>query len=429
MAELNPFQIAQARVDTCASILKLDPAVHAMLRVPMRELRVSLPVRMDDGSIKLFQGFRVQYNDARGPTKGGIRYHPQETIDTVRALAAWMTWKTAMVDIPYGGAKGGVICNPKQMSTGELERLSRAYVDAIWRMIGPETDIPAPDVYTTPQIMAWMMDEYSKLRGYYSPGVITGKPIPVGGSAGRGDATARGGVFTVREAAKHLKLDLPKSTTAVQGYGNAGYFAALLSKQILGSRIVAVSDSKGGIINRNGLDPEAVFEYKRKTGSVVGFPGTQPVSNEALLELEVDVLWPSALENVITEQNAARVKAKIVAEAANGPSTPEAEEILYKRGVFVIPDFLCNAGGVTVSYFEWVQNVYGYYWPEEEVHQKLDAKMTKAFHDTLQTSLKHRVDMMTAAYLVAVQRVAEVMELRGWVTSAYAAPAAEAAAG
>lgn len=428
MPELNPFQIAQARVDTCAKILKLDPAVHAILRVPMRELRVSLPVRMDNGKIKLFQGFRVQYNDARGPTKGGIRFHPQETIDTVRALAAWMTWKTAMVDIPYGGAKGGVICNPKEMSTGELERLSRAYVDAIWRMIGPETDIPAPDVYTTPQIMAWMMDEYSKLRGYYCPGVITGKPIAVGGSEGRGDATARGGVFTVREAAKHLKLDLLKSTTAVQGYGNAGYFAALLSKQLLGSRIVAVSDSKGGIINRNGLDPEAVFEYKRKTGSVVGFPGTQPVSNEALLELEVDVLWPSALENVITKDNAARIKAKIVAEAANGPSTPEAEEILYKRGIFVIPDFLCNAGGVTVSYFEWVQNVYGFYWPEEEVHQKLDAKMTKAFHDTLQTSLEHRVDMMTAAYLVAVRRVAEVMELRGWVTSVYAAAAREAAA-
>jgi glutamate dehydrogenase (NAD(P)+) len=427
MAKLNPFEIAQARVDTCARILGLDPAVHAILRVPMRELRVSLPVKMDNGSTKVFPGFRVQFNDARGPTKGGIRFHPEETIDTVRALAAWMTWKTSLVDIPYGGSKGGVICNPKEMSPGELERLSRAYVRGIYRLLGPEWDIPAPDVYTTPQIMAWMMDEFSKLRGYYSPGVITGKPIPVGGSLGRGDATARGGVYTVREAAKHLKLNLATSTTAVQGYGNAGYFAALLSKEILGCKVVAVTDSKGGIYNRQGLNPQDVFEHKQKTGSVVGFPGTQPISNEAILELEVDVLWPSALENVITEQNAGRVKAKIVAEAANGPSTPEADEILHKKGVFVIPDFLCNAGGVTVSYFEWVQNMYGYYWPEKEVHEKLDAKMTKAFHDTLEASLHFKVDMMNAAYIVAVRRVAEAMEIRGWVHQVYARAAARAA--
>jgi len=346
----------------------------------------------------------------------------------VRALSAWMTWKTSLVDIPYGGAKGGVICNPKVMSTGELERLSRAYVDGVWRLIGPELDIPAPDVYTTPQIMAWMMDEYSKLRGHYSPGVITGKPIPLGGSLGRGDATARGGVYTVREAAKHLKLNLAKSTTAVQGYGNAGYFAALLSKEILGCQVVAVTDSKGGIYNRHGLNPNDVLEYKQKTGSVVGFPGTEPISIKAILELGVDILWPSALENVITGENAGRIKAKIVAEAANGPSTPEAEQILHKKGIFVIPDFLCNAGGVTVSYFEWVQNLYGYYWSEEEVHQKLDAKMTKAFHDTLQASLEFKVDMMNAAYVVAVQRVAEAMQIRGWVTSAYARPAVTLAA-
>jgi glutamate dehydrogenase (NAD(P)+) len=419
MPQVNPFEIAQARVDACAKILNLDPAVHAMLRVPVRELHVALPVRMDDGSTKVFDGFRVQYNDARGPTKGGIRFHPEETVDTVRALAAWMTWKTALVDLPYGGAKGGVICNPKAMSPSELERLSRAYIAAIYRFVGPETDVPAPDVYTTPQIMAWMMDEYSKLRGHYCPGVITGKPLPVGGSPGRDDATARGGVYTVREAAKHLNLNLPECTVAVQGYGNAGSFAAILSKKILGSTIVAVSDTKGGIHNPKGLDPHLVLEFKQKTGSVVGFPGTSPISNKDILELKVDILWPSALENVITAENAPRVKAKIVAEAANGPTTPEAEEILEKKGVFIIPDFLCNAGGVTVSYFEWVQNLYGYYWSAEEVHQKLDVKMTKAFHDTLQTARELHIGMTSAAYVVAVRRVAEAMQIRGWVTNAY----------
>jgi glutamate dehydrogenase (NAD(P)+) len=415
MSTLNPFEIAQAQLDRAAKKLKLDPGVHAALREPMREMHIALPIKMDDGSIKVFKGFRVQYNDARGPNKGGIRFHPDETIDTVRALAAWMTWKCAVVDIPLGGGKGGIICNPKQMSQTELEKLSRAFVDALARMLGPEKDIPAPDVYTNPQTMAWMMDEFSKIRGQYEPGMITGKPISIGGSAGRGDATAKGGMYTVREAAKHLKLDLSKATVAVQGYGNAGYFAAKLAKEMFGSKVIAVSDTRGGIISEKGLDADEVQAHKEKTGSVVGFPGSKPISNEALLELNVDVLFPSALENVITDKNAKNIKAKISGELANGPTTPEADDILYRNGVFVIPDFLCNAGGVTVSYFEWVQNLYSYYWEEEMVYERLDKKMTKAFSDVLSMSLSEKVDMRTAAYMVAIQRVAEAMKLRGWV--------------
>jgi glutamate dehydrogenase (NAD(P)+) len=411
----NPFAIAQAQLDKAAAKLGPDPAVHAVLREPLRELHVTLPVRMDDGTVKVFKGFRVQYNDARGPNKGGIRFHPDETIDTVRALAAWMTWKCAVVDIPLGGGKGGVICNPKEMSEAELERLSRAYIDQVGRILGPEKDIPAPDVYTTPQIMAWMMDEYSKITGYHAPGVITGKPLVVGGSEGRGDATARGGAYTVREAAKYLNIDLTKSTCAIQGFGNAGQYAALLFSSLLGCKIVAVSDTKGGVYNPEGLDPELLVKHKQDTGSVVGFPNTKQISNEDLLELDVDVLVPAALEGVITEENAPRIKARIICELANGPTTPEADEILYKNNVFVIPDFLANAGGVTVSYFEWVQNLMNYYWEEEEVHAKLDKKMTKAFADVLSTSLEHKVDMRTAAYMVAIQRVAEAMKVRGWV--------------
>ncbi|MCX6377218.1 MAG: Glu/Leu/Phe/Val dehydrogenase [Armatimonadetes bacterium] len=415
MTKTNPFEIAQAQLDRAAKKLNLDPGVHALLREPLRELHVSLPVKMDNGIVRVFKGFRVQYNDARGPNKGGIRFHPDETIDTVRALAAWMTWKCALVYIPLGGGKGGVICNPKEMSQGELERLSRAYIDAVYHMIGPEKDIAAPDVYTNPQTMAWMMDEFSKLSGSNQPGVITGKPIALGGSHGRGDATARGGMYTVREAANHLGIDMSKATVAVQGYGNAGYYAAALVKEIFGAKVVAVSDSKGGIFLELGLDANAIQEYKTKTGSVVGFPGSKPITNEEILELDVDVLFPSALEDVITDENAGNVKAKIIGELANGPTTPEADDILYKKGNFVIPDFLCNAGGVTVSYFEWVQNIASYYWDEETVNSRLDVKMTKAFHDVLYTSLNYKVDMRTAAYIVAVQRVAEVMKLRGWV--------------
>jgi len=416
MAELNPFKIVHKQLEDCAKVLKFDKGTHEMLKRPMRELHVSIPVKMDNGETQVFDGFRVQYNDSRGPTKGGIRFHPDETIDTVRALAAWMTWKTAVVDIPLGGGKGGIVCDPKNLSQGELERLSRGYARAIgpdfW---GPEQDVPAPDVYTTPQIMTWIMDEYSKMQGKNQFGLITGKPIMLGGSLGRGDATARGGWYTIREAAQLLGIELSKAKIAVQGYGNAGYFAATLGKSLFGCKTIAVSDSKGGIMDEAGLDPEAVNEYKKKTGSVVGFPGAKPISNEALLELPVDILIPSALENVITEKNAANVKAKISAELANGPTTPEADDILHKKGVHVIPDFLCNAGGVTVSYFEMVQNFYQHYWTEKEVHEKLDLKMKTAYHAVVAASKTYKINMRQAAYVVAVQRVVEAMKLRGWV--------------
>lgn len=412
---LNPFEISQRQLDKSAEKLNLDPQVHALLREPMRTLEVHFPVRMDDGTSKVFTGFRVQYNDARGPTKGGLRFHPEETIDTVKALAAWMTWKCAVVDIPYGGGKGGVICNPKELSLGEVERLARAYIRSIGRFIGPERDIPAPDVYTTPQIMAWMVDEYSTIVGYNAPGVITGKPIPVGGSLGRGDATARGAVYTILEAAKVIGLNLKGATVAVQGYGNAGYFAAKLMEELAGSRVVAATDSRGGVYVTDGIDPQAAFTHKKATGSLSGLAGSKAVTNQELLELDVDVLIPAAIENVITEKNAGAIKAKLIAEVANGPTTPEADEILYKSGKYVIPDFLCNAGGVTVSYFEWVQNIGGYYWSLEEVQKRLKEKMTLAFHDIHKMAEVNNVDNRTAAYMVAVQRVAEAMRLRGWV--------------
>ncbi len=413
-ADHNPFKIAQQQLDEAASVLKLDPAVHELLRWPLRELHVTLPVKMDDGTTKVFRGFRVQYNDARGPTKGGIRYHPDETIDTVRALAAWMTWKCAVVDIPLGGGKGGIICNPKELSMGELERLSRAYIRQVGRIIGLEKDVPAPDVYTTPQIMAWMADEYAFLKGHNEFGVITGKPLAMGGSAGRGDATARGGIYCLREAGKELSINLKDAPTAIQGYGNAGSFAHKLGVEMLGLNVVAVSDSRGGILNEEGLDYKNVLTHKHRTGSVIDFPGAKNISNEDLLELDVTVLFPSALENVITEANAANIKARVSVELANGPTTPEADKILHKNDVYVIPDFLANAGGVTVSYFEMVQNAYDYYWDEEMVHERLDAKMTSAFHAVHEAAEEHKVHNRLAAYLVAVNRVAEVVKLRGW---------------
>jgi glutamate dehydrogenase (NAD(P)+) len=418
MSELNPFNIAQAQLAEAAEIMDLDPAVHELLRWPLREFHVTLPVKMDDGSTKVFHGFRVQYNDARGPTKGGIRFHPDETIDTVRALAAWMTWKTAVVDIPLGGGKGGIICNPKEMSLGELERLSRAYIRAIGHYISEETDVPAPDVYTTPQIMAWMMDEYSVMRGYNVPGMITGKPIPLGGSAGRGDATARGGMYTIREAAKVMGIDLTKATVAVQGYGNAGQFAHKLVSDLFGSKVVAVSDSRGGVYCADGLDFDATVAWKKENRTVATYKccdNCRQVSNAELLELEVDILIPAALENQIGDWNAAKVKVKILAELANGPTTPAADEILYENGVYVVPDFLCNAGGVTVSYFEQVQNAYDYYWEEDEVYEKLDKKMTAAFHAVHKTAQQYGVHNRMGAYVVSVARVAEAMKLRGWV--------------
>lgn len=411
---LNPFAIAQQQFDAAAELLHLDPGLRAVLREPVRELHVTLPVRMDDGQVRTFKAFRVQYNDARGPAKGGIRFHPDETIDTVRALAAWMTWKTAVMDLPLGGGKGGIICNPKQLSERELERLSRAYINAIAWIIGPERDIPAPDVYTTPQIMGWMMDEFSKLRGYTTPGVITGKPMTLWGSLGRDDATARGAMYAIREAAKVTGVDLSKARVAIQGFGNAGTFGMSLVREMFGSCVVAVSDSQGGIFNPGGLDYREVLDYKEQTGSVVGFPKAQTISNADILEVDAEILIPAALESQITAENAARVKAKIVAEEANGPTTPAADEMLFKRGVFVIPDFLCNAGGVTVSYFEWVQNQRGMPWELEDVHKRLDRKMTRAFNETLEASRRFAVDMRKGAYCVAVGRVAEAVRARGW---------------
>lgn len=414
MAELNPFKIAQAQLDEAAKHLKLDKGTHEMLRWPMRELHVTIPIKMDDGSTRVFKGFRVQYNDARGPTKGGIRWHPDETIDTVRALAAWMTWKTAVVDIPYGGGKGGIVCNPKEMSEGEKERLARGYIRAIGKFISPKIDIPAPDVYTTPQIMLWMMDEFSNITGYNTPGIITGKPVIAGGSLGRGDATARGGMYTLREAAKIRGIDLSKATVAIQGYGNAGQFAHQLIEELFGSKVVAISDSRGGIYNENGLDFKDSLKVKVDTGTVTNIKGDK-ISNEELLELKVDILVPAALENVLTEDNAGNVKTEILVELANGPTTPEADLILQEKGVYVIPDFLANAGGVTVSYFEWVQNETGYYWPIERVHKELDEHMTDAFNAVHKMREEKGVHNRLAAYLVAVKRVVDVMKLRGWV--------------
>jgi glutamate dehydrogenase (NAD(P)+) len=412
---LNPFEISQRQLDKAAEKLHLDPQVHQLLREPMRTLEVNYPVRMDDGRVRMFTGYRVQYNDARGPTKGGLRFHPDETIDTVKALAAWMTWKCAVVDIPYGGGKGGVICNPKELSQAELERISRGFVRALGRFIGPERDVPAPDVYTNPQTMAWMMDEYSVIVGYNAPGVITGKPIPLGGSLGRGDATARGTVYCVIEAAKVLGVDLTGATVAIQGYGNAGYYCATLMQELAGSKIVAITDSRGGVYDENGIDPVAAMEHKRNSGSVTGFNELKAITNEDVLELDVDVLIPAAIENVITEENAGDVKARIIGEAANGPTTPEADEILHKNGKYVIPDFLCNAGGVTVSYFEWVQNIGGFYWTIEDVHVRLKEKMVKAFYETHEMAKQHGVDNRTGAYMVSIARVAEAIKLRGWV--------------
>jgi glutamate dehydrogenase (NAD(P)+) len=415
MAELNPFKIAQTQLDTAAATLGLDEATHQLLRWPQRELQVSFPVRMDDGSVKVFHGYRVQYNGARGPTKGGLRWHPDETIDTVRALSAWMTWKCAVVDLPLGGGKGGVTCSPKELSVTEKERLARAYIRAVGRFLSDTNDVPAPDVYTTPEIMAWMMDEYETIVGQHQPGVITGKPISLGGSAGRGDATARGGIYVVREAAVKLGLDLKGKSMAIQGFGNAGQYAATLGAELLGLKLVAASDSQGGVTSAKGIDAQALVDHKKRTGSLNGFPGTESITNEKLLELEVAVLFPAALENMITDVNASRIKAKIVCELANGPTTPEADAVLYKNKVFVIPDFLANAGGVTVSYFEQVQNAYNYYWNLDLVYSRLDEKMTKAFHDVYSMHERHKVNMRQAAYLVSVSRVAEACKLRGWV--------------
>ena len=409
---INAWDVAQRQFDLAAELLNLSPGLRRVLREPKRELTVHFPVKMDDGSVQVFTGYRVQHNLGRGPAKGGIRYHQDVTLDEVKALAMWMTWKCAVVGIPFGGGKGGVVVDPKKLSQRELEGLTRRYATEISIIIGPERDIPAPDVNTNSQTMAWIMDTYSMHVGYTSPAVVTGKPIPLGGSEGRNEATAQGAVYCIIEAARHLDMDLKECRVAVQGFGNAGAIAAqLMAAQ--GSRIIAVSDSTGAIYKPEGFSPNAILAWKQEHHSVVGFPGTKEISNAELLELDCDILIPAALENQITAANAGNIKARIVAEAANGPTTPEADEILYKNAKFVIPDILCNAGGVTVSYFEWVQDLDRDFWTIEHVNEKLRAIMTRAFTATLDMSLKERVNMRTAAYMLAVQRVADATSLRG----------------
>jgi glutamate dehydrogenase (NAD(P)+) len=411
-AHINAWEIAQRQFDLAADRLNLDPGLRRVLREPRRELTVHFPVKMDDGSVQVFTGYRVQHNVGRGPAKGGIRYHQDVTLDEVKALAMWMTWKCAVVAIPFGGGKGGVIVDPKKLSMKEVEALTRRFTTEIEVLIGPERDIPAPDVNTNAQVMAWMMDTYSMHQGFTVPGVVTGKPISLGGSEGRNEATARGTVFCIVEAARHLGLDLTKARVAIQGFGNAGSIAARLIAAE-GATVVAVSDSTGGIHAPSGLDVAKVINWKKEHGTVQGFPGAQDVSNAQVLEVDCDVLIPAALENQITNRNAKAIKAKLVAEAANGPTTPEADVELFRRGVFMIPDILCNAGGVTVSYFEWVQDLNRDHWSEAEVNEKLRGIMTRAFAETLTISRREECDMRTAAYLLAVQRVADATAMRG----------------
>ncbi|MDI6823695.1 MAG: Glu/Leu/Phe/Val dehydrogenase [Bacillota bacterium] len=411
---LNPFHIVQRQIREAVDALGVEPAAYEILKQPMRFLEVSIPVRMDDGSLKVFTGYRSQHNDALGPTKGGIRYHPGVFADEVKALSMWMTFKCSLLGLPYGGGKGAIACNPKEMSKGELERLSRGFVRAIAQIVGPEKDIPAPDVYTNPQIMAWMVDEFSQLRGYNNFGLMTGKPLIIGGSVGRSEATGRGCVIVALEAARVLGIPVQGARVVVQGFGNAGSVAARLMHEA-GARVIAVNDSKGGAYNPDGLDPVAVNEYKARAGSVKGAPGTRDISNADLLALECDILIPAALENQITSQNAGQVKAKIVSEAANGPTTPEGDEILAGRGILVIPDILASAGGVTVSYFEWVQNLQSFYWTEEEVNARLEQMMKRSFSAVYRMHQEKRVPMRQAAFMVAVDRVVQAMRVRGWL--------------
>ncbi len=409
---LNPFQIAQAQFSTAADHLKLETWLRLVLTHTKRQLVVSLPTKMDDGSIRVYEGYRVQHNVARGPAKGGIRYHPDVTLDEVKALASWMTWKCAVVKIPFGGGKGGVVCNPKEMSQRELEHMTRRYASEISIIIGPERDIPAPDVYTNAQTMAWIMDTYSMTTGETSLGVVTGKPLPIGGSEGRAEATARGCQFVTREACRERNIPLKGARVVVQGFGNAGSIAArLLSED--GATVIAVSDSHSGIINPKGLDIKAVMAHKARTGRLVDYPEADAITNANLLELECEVLIPAALENQITMENAPRIRARIVAEAANGPTTPGADEILHSNGIFIIPDILANAGGVTVSYFEWVQSLQSFFWEEDQVNQHLEKVMTRAFTEVLTIAKKHDVHMRTAAYILGVGRVAEATRIRG----------------
>ncbi len=425
--EFNPFHVAQAQFDHVADQLQLDQEVRSILRWPLREFRFQIPVRMDDGSIKVLFGFRVQHNDARGPAKGGIRFHSNETLDTVRALAMWMTWKTAVADIPLGGGKGGVVVDPSGLTVGEKERLCRGWIDGIWKNLGPRQDVPAPDIGTTPQMMGWMMDEYSKLIGQYTPGVITGKPVGSGGSLGRTEATGYGVIYTVREAMNFLQMDPTRCTAAIQGFGNVAQYAAIGFIEQLGGKVVCIScydrndKATYTYFRPDGIDPRFLQSITDQYGTVdkaqAEAAGYLAEDGDAWLSKDVEVLIPAAIEGQITEATVGRIspKVKIVAEGANGPTTPEADQVLKDRGIFNIPDFLCNAGGVTVSYFESVQNDANYYWEHDAVLRRLDLKMTTAFKGVLKLATNHDVYMREAAYMVAIDRVVKAMELRGWV--------------
>ena len=406
------FNAMLQEFDGAARLLGLDPGIWKILTHPKRQITVSCPIQMDNGEIEVFTGYRVQYNITLGPAKGGIRYHPDVTLDEVTALAAWMTWKCAVAHVPFGGGKGGIICDPTRMSRRELEALTRRYVAEIVDAIGPDKDVPAPDVNTNDQVMAWIMDTYSMHVGHTSTAVVTGKPIEMGGSLGRREATGRGVMITTREAAKHLGFDIKGATVAVQGFGNVGSVSADLLQKI-GAKIVAVTDWKGGVYNKNGLDIAKMIDYVKQHKSLEGYTDGDSIENEDLFKLDVDVLVPAALENQITMENAPDIKAKVIAEGANGPTTPDAHKHLHERGVFVIPDILANAGGVTTSYFEWVQDRHGYFWEEDEVNRRLEAKMVEAFEDVLETSLRYKTDLRTAAYVVAINRVATVTRMRG----------------
>jgi glutamate dehydrogenase (NAD(P)+) len=417
--ELDPFKISQTQLDAAADLMNLDKQAHALLREPKQTVVANIPVKMRDGTTRVFTGFRVLYNDARGPGKGGIRFHPQENLDTVKALSAWMTWKCSLADIPLGGAKGGVICDTKSMNLQELENLSRGYMRAFSRFVGPDRDVPAPDVYTTPQIMAWMLDEYEKLEGHHAPAMITGKPVELSGSEGRYDSTAMGGMYVLRETAKMAKMDLARSKIAIQGFGNAGKFAFEIATKLAKAKVVAITDSVGGIYDPKGLDYEKLSRVKEETGSVDNYKGGSKISNEELFTLDVDVLIPAAIENQITKHNADKINASVVLELANGPVTPEADKILFERGIIDMPDFLVNSGGVIVSYFEWVQNRDGYYWTEDDVYKKLDAIVTRSFGSVVKTQKEYKakgkkITPREAAYIIAVDRVAKAMKARGW---------------
>lgn len=412
---LDPFAISQKQLYDACKISGYESQIYNALSTPERFVEIKITMKMDDGSLKTFRGFRSQYNSARGPMKGGIRWHPDESASLVKALSAWMTWKCACVDIPLGGAKGGIICNPKEMSNNEIEKLARNYIRKLVDVLGPNIDVPAPDVYTNPQIMAYMLDEYETIVRKHTPSVITGKPLPLGGSAGRTIATAQGGAYCIREAAKDLNLNLNGASVVIQGYGNAGSWAAKILHDNLNCKIIAVSDSQGGIYNEKGINPHEAALHKEKTRTVVGLDGTKEISNKELLELNCDVLIPAALENVITRKNVENINCKIIAELANGPTTPDADQILFQKGTLVIPDFLCNAGGVTVSYFEMVQGYYLYFWTEKEVFEALDRVMTRAYRSTVEQSQKFNTHNRMGAYIIALERVITAMQLRGWI--------------